>query len=172
MAETYITQKKVAKTIPSPVELVVFDFDGVFTDNCVYVNEDGSESVRCSRADSLGIARLREKGVPMLILSTERNRVVAARAGKLRIPAIRGCRDKTLALRKYALKRKIDLRKTIYAGNDVNDAAAMELAGFSACPSDAYGKVKEIASLVLTKSGGQGVVRELCDMILAGMEKT
>jgi YrbI family 3-deoxy-D-manno-octulosonate 8-phosphate phosphatase len=146
--------------------LVVFDFDGVFTDNHVYVDEQGRETVRCSRADGWGVARLREKNVPMLILSTEENPVVAARAAKMGIEAVQGCADKAAFLRRCAAGRGIEPETVIYVGNDLNDLPAMQLAGFPVCPADAHPDVKKIARLTLANSGGNGAVRELCDMLL------
>ena len=72
-----------ARPLPDPVLLVVFDFDGVFTDNKVYTAQDGTETVMCDRRDGLGVKMLRERGIDMFILSLEANPVVEARARKL-----------------------------------------------------------------------------------------
>jgi YrbI family 3-deoxy-D-manno-octulosonate 8-phosphate phosphatase len=152
--------------------LLVFDFDGVFTDNHVYVDEHGREMVRCSRADSLGIAFLHEKNIPMLILSTEENPVVSARAAKMKIDAIQGCKDKAAFLQHYALDHMINLSSVLYVGNDINDLPIMRLVGFPVCPSDAHPEIKKIACLVLSHPGGSGAVRELCDILLELYDKT
>ncbi|MDR2350502.1 MAG: HAD hydrolase family protein [Deltaproteobacteria bacterium] len=152
-------------------KLIVFDFDGVFTDNRVYVLEDGREMVCCSREDSLGIARLKKHQIPMMILSTEINPVVAARAKKLFLLLHQGCADKAAFLKKYLSEMDIPKNSVIFVGNDVNDLEAMRLAGFSACPVDAHPEIKNMASLTLTKRGGNGAIRELCDLIAREIEK-
>jgi N-acylneuraminate cytidylyltransferase len=123
--------------------------------------------VRCSRSDGLGIARLRETGIPMLILSTEKNNVVAARAAKMNIDAVHGCGNKSDFLKNYVSEKQIDLNNIIYVGNDINDLEAMEMAGFSVCPCDAQETVKCKSDLILSHAGGNGAVRELCELLLA-----
>jgi len=157
---------KARKNLPRPVELVVFDFDGVFTDNKVHVDETGRETVVCDRRDGLGIDHLRERGIPMLILSKERNSVVAARGRKLKIEVAAGCDDKATYLEKRLGREGIDPARVVYVGNDVNDLEAMGVVGFSAAPADSHPKVLKRADLVLSSRGGDGAVRELCDLIL------
>jgi N-acylneuraminate cytidylyltransferase len=149
--------------LPFAPALVVFDFDGVFTDNLVYVADDGREMVRCSREDSLGVDSLRRRGVPMMILSTETSQVVAARAKKLKLDLAQGQGDKAAFLKGYLAERGIPGEKVVYLGNDINDLPAMALAGLSACPADACPAVRRACQLTLSKKGGLGAVRELCD---------
>jgi YrbI family 3-deoxy-D-manno-octulosonate 8-phosphate phosphatase len=152
---------------PTGIDLLVFDFDGVLTDNHVYVDELGRETVRCSRADSLGIARLQaRKNIPMLILSTEENPVVGARAAKMNIPAIQSCGDKAAFLKRHAEQKGFALESILYVGNDLNDLEAMRLVGYPVCPSDAHAAIREISRVILSCPGGSGAVRELCDMLL------
>ena len=146
-------------------QLIVFDFDGVFTDNSVYVFEDGREMVRCSRADGLGLDMLQRRGVPAVILSTETNPVVAARARKLRLEAIQGCADKAFRFKELLRDRALDWERVVYVGNDLNDLAAMALAGLAVCPADAHPSVRDFCGLVLKSSGGRGAVREFCEMV-------
>jgi YrbI family 3-deoxy-D-manno-octulosonate 8-phosphate phosphatase len=155
-------------TVIGSVELVVFDFDGVFTDNAVWVREDGVELVRCDRSDGLGIARLHEAGVPVLVLSTERNPVVAARCAKLHIPVHHGVADKGAWLRQHLSDSAIDPGKVVYVGNDINDADCLRLAGVPVVVADAHPSVKSLARFVLTHTGGHGAVRELCDALVDG----
>lgn len=143
--------------------LVVFDFDGVMTNNKVIVSQDGTESVVCDRSDGLGVEMLRKSGVAMLILSKEINPVVSARAKKLKIPVIQGIDDKPSALRKYCVKSKVALKSVLYVGNDLNDLAVMKIVGLSACPADSHPRVKKIANIKLTRNGGEGAVRELVE---------
>lgn len=151
----------------SAVRFVVFDFDGVFTDNRVLVDENGTESVFCSRADGLGLDRLLSAGVPALILSTETNRVVAMRAAKVRLECIYGCSDKATELLRQITARNYHPSQVAYVGNDVNDADCLKLVGVPICVADAHPDVKTLAVLTTSSHGGRGAVREVCDMVLA-----
>ena len=150
--------------------LVVFDFDGVFTDNKVYVSQDGTESVRCDRGDALGLRRLREGGVAMLILSTEANPVVAARGKKLGLPVAQNCADKREWLRQRLVEEGMDPATVAFVGNDMNDLPAMELAGLAVCPADAHPAVAARARWVLSRRGGEGAVREFCEIVADARE--
>lgn len=147
-------------------KLIVFDFDGIFTDNAVYVLEDGKEMVRCSREDSLGINMLQSCNIPMFILSTEENEVVYKRGAKMKIEVFQSCLDKQGFLKTYICQNNIDPQDIMYVGNDINDLKAMQLVGFSVCPADAHETIKRHCNLVLSKKGGYGAVRELCELIL------
>jgi 3-deoxy-D-manno-octulosonate 8-phosphate phosphatase (KDO 8-P phosphatase) len=149
------------------LRLVAFDFDGVFTDNSVWVGEHGEESVRCSRADGFGVERLRQVGVEAVILSTEPVPIAAARARKLRIPCRHGLGDKLEALREEAERRGVPLAETAYVGNDVNDAACLAAVGLPVCPADAWPEVAGLARWTLERRGGEGCVREFCDAVWA-----
>mgnify|MGYP000942997285 FL=1 len=147
------------------IKLIVFDFDGVMTDNRVLINEDGKESVFVNRADGLGVEIIKRKNIPMLILSTEKNKVVNQRGKKLGIEVIQCVSNKKVTLEKICADRGILLENVMYVGNDENDFSAMSIAGIRACPADAHKLIKNIADLVLTTNGGYGVVRELADLL-------
>jgi YrbI family 3-deoxy-D-manno-octulosonate 8-phosphate phosphatase len=147
------------------IRLVVFDFDGVFTDNHVWVDGDGGETVRCSRADGLGLRRLREVGVDSLVISLETAPVVSARARKLGIDCIQGIEDKLSLLREQVAARGVTLEETAFVGNDINDAECLEAVGLPVVPADAWPEVAELGAWVLTRAGGEGCVRELCDAV-------
>ena len=147
------------------VRLAVFDFDGVFTDNCVWVDENGGESVRCCRADGFGLARLREVGVGAVILTSETVPVAVARAGKLEIECRHGLSDKLAALREETERRGVPLEQTAYVGNDVNDADCLRAVGLPVCPADAWPEVAGLARWTLERRGGEGCVREFCDAV-------
>jgi 3-deoxy-D-manno-octulosonate 8-phosphate phosphatase (KDO 8-P phosphatase) len=149
----------------SGVRLAVFDFDGVFTDNYVWVNERGEETVRCCRADGFGLARLREVGVEAVILTTEKVPIAAARARKLEVECRQGLRDKLGALKEEAERRGISLEETAFVGNDVNDAACLEAVGLPVVPADAWPEVAGLARWTLERRGGEGCVREFCDAV-------
>ena len=147
------------------IEAFVFDFDGVLTNNFVYMNQDGQESVSCSRADGLAFNALRKLNKPTFILSSEKNPVVAMRAHKLQIPAIQGVSDKVEAIKLLANKNNFNLDKIFYVGNDINDFYAMSLCGFTACPANSHPRIKKISNIILKTKGGDGVIRDLMEDI-------
>lgn len=150
-----------------PVSAVVTDFDGVHTDDTALVDAEGREQVRVSREDGMGVAMLRRAGVPMLILSTEVNPVVRARAEKLRVPVLHGIDDKESALRTWASENGLALADIAYLGNDVNDLPAMRIVGWPIAVANAHPLVRAEARVVLRRSGGNGAVRELVERVLA-----
>lgn len=152
------------------VDALVTDFDGVHTDDSVLVGQDGSEFVTVDRGDGMGIALLRAAGVPTLILSTETNPVVAARAAKLGVDVRQGLGDKASVLRAWAAERGLGLDRVAYLGNDVNDLACLELVGWPLAVPDAHPRVLAAARLVLGNPGGRGAVREAAERILAARE--
>lgn len=147
------------------VKLIVYDFDGVMTDNAVLVREDGLESVACNRGDGWGIGMIRKLGIEQIILSTEENPVVRARATKLKLECIHGSKDKTAGLRSLAKTRKISLENVLYVGNDMNDFDAMRLCGYKVAPADSHPGILAIADCVTQALGGRGVIRELADTL-------
>jgi len=155
----------------SAIRLFVFDFDGVFTDNRVYVDEDGVESVRCSRSDGLGIHRLLKHGLDAAVLSTEVNPVVAARCRKLNLSLQQALSDKAQALRDLAVSKELALDQVAYVGNDVNDLECLKTVGFAMVPADAHPSVREAADLVLRNCGGHGAVREVCELAIAAHDR-
>ena len=120
------------------INLIVYDFDGVMTDNRVIVSQDGTEAVTVNRADGLGVDYLRNEGIPQMILSTESNPVVQARAEKLGIEVVRNCRDKKRTLIREAEENGYDLSKVIFVGNDLNDLEAMKIVGYPVAPADSH----------------------------------
>jgi N-acylneuraminate cytidylyltransferase len=151
--------------LPKHIEAVALDFDGVFTDNRVLVFEDGREAVLCSRSDGWGLAELREMGFPIVVISTEKNPVVAARCSKLRIECLHGLEDKSASLRAWATDKKINLANTVFVGNDVNDAGCLQAVGCPVIVADAHPLVRPLARLVLASRGGEAALRELTDLI-------
>jgi len=156
----------VPRPLPEKVELLVLDFDGVLTDDRVWVSEQGLESVAANRKDGYGIARLKEHGVEVVVLTRETNPVVAARCQKLGIPAIQGVVDKGAKLRELLQARELEPLHTVYLGNDLNDLPCFPLVGCAVAVADAHPKVRAAADLRLTQRGGHGAVRELCELLL------
>ena len=145
------------------IRLAIFDFDGVFTDNRVWVNEHGEEALAFSRSDGLGLRRLDEVGVQYLIVSTEPNPIVAARAVKLNAECVQGVDDKLAVVFERTEQLGVALEETAYVGNDVNDAECLRAVGVPVVPADAWSEVRPLARWVLSRSGGEGCVREFCD---------
>jgi len=159
------SRKEKTALLPRPLEAVVFDFDGVFTDNRAIVTQNGSEGVCVSRSDGWGIGILKKLGIPMLVLTAEQNPVVGARCRKLGIPYIQGCRDKLSALKEWATEQGISLSGVVYLGNDVNDAECLQAVGCSVVVADAHPEVLLSAKITLDAHGGHGAIRELADAI-------
>jgi N-acylneuraminate cytidylyltransferase len=157
--------------LPKAPEIVVLDFDGVLTDNHVLVSETGTESVSCSRADSLGLDSLLAAGIPTVVLSTEANPVVSARCRKLGLECRQALRDKLPVLKDLLRERGIEPADAMYVGNDVNDLDCMRLVGWPVAVADAVSEVRAAARIVLGRRGGDGAVREICDRILEGMKQ-
>ena len=145
------------------IDAFVFDFDGVLTNNLVYLDQEGKESVACSRSDGLAFDVLHKIKKPAFILSTEENPVVLMRANKLNTTAIQGVGDKAKAIKDIADKNNYNVKNILYVGNDINDYHAMQLCGHTACPADSHFKIKEISNFVLRAKGGDGIVRELLE---------
>jgi N-acylneuraminate cytidylyltransferase len=154
-----------APEVPGGLKLLVYDFDGVMTDNKVLIREDGLESVAANRGDGLGVGMLKKLGYRQMILSTEENRVVATRAAKLGLEVIHGCREKRQALEVFCSEQGIALESVLFVGNDVNDLEVMRAVGFSVAPADAHEDILAIAHLTTRAAGGQGVIRELADYL-------
>ncbi|MFJ6949086.1 HAD hydrolase family protein, partial [Streptomyces wuyuanensis] len=148
------------------VDAVVLDFDGTQTDDRVLVDSDGRELVAVHRGDGLGIAALRHAGLKLLILSTERNPVVAARARKLNLPVLHGIDRKDAALKRWCEENAVAPERVLYAGNDVNDLPCFGLVGWPVAVASAHDSVRAAARAVTTTPGGAGAIREIAAWLL------
>jgi YrbI family 3-deoxy-D-manno-octulosonate 8-phosphate phosphatase len=146
------------------IRLVVFDFDGVFTNNMVYVFEDGSEAVRCFRGDGIGLRKLERLGIETLILSTEINSIVSARSHKLGVRCVQGCEDKLAELKSITQDRNLSLAQVAFVGNDVNDLPCLRCVGLPIIVQDAHPDLIPYARYQTKAKGGYGAVREICDL--------
>jgi len=146
------------------IRLVAFDFDGVFTDNMVYVFEDGSEAVRCFRSDGIGLQKLTRMGIETVIISTESNPVVSARARKLKIQCVQDCEDKRAILEDIAQQKGISLDQVAFVGNDINDLQCLTCVALPIVVQDAHPDVIPAALYQTKRPGGYGAVREVCDL--------
>ena len=154
------------------IKVIAFDFDGVFTDNFVYTDSAGKESVRCSREDSLGLELLKKEiskrslNIRILIVSTESNKVVAHRAKKLKIECIQGVENKAkFLLNNFEIVDGI-IPGLVFLGNDLNDIDAMRIAQYSIAPKSAAEEVSQIATIVIPKLGGDGFIRSFCETLI------
>lgn len=158
---------KPPRPFPMNVKMIVMDFDGVLTDNRVWVDENGREAVAAFRSDSLGLALLRGRtGIEPMVISMETNPVVTARCRKMNVPVLQGISQKAEALNHLLREKGITSNEVIYIGNDVNDLECFPVAGYAIAPSDAEPQVLTAADMVLTRRGGHGAVREVCDLLM------
>ena len=148
------------------IRLIVFDFDGVFTDNAVWIMDDGTEIVRCSRGDGIGLSNISKLGIESLVLSTETNPVVTKRCQKLQIDCIQGCNDKLKELRKIAVRYNMDFQQIAFVGNDINDLDCLLNVGLPIVVNDAHKDVIAHAAYITRHKGGKGAVREICDILV------
>jgi 3-deoxy-D-manno-octulosonate 8-phosphate phosphatase (KDO 8-P phosphatase) len=152
--------------------LIAFDFDGVFTDNRVYVFADGSEAVCCFRGDGLGVEKLRRLGIQTVIVSTEVNPIVGVRSRKLGIRCLQGCQDKQAVLQELVRESGISMDQVGFVGNDINDLACLLTVGLPIVVRDAHPDVVAAALYQTQAPGGQGAVREICDLFEGVLAKT
>ena len=146
------------------IRLVAFDFDGVFTNNMVYVLEDGSEAVQCFRGDGIGLRKLERAGIKTVIISTETNPVVSARSRKLGIRCVQSCEDKRAALETILQEMGLSLTQVAFVGNDINDLPCLTCVGLPIVVQDAHPDVIPHARYQTKARGGHGAVREICDL--------
>ena len=149
------------------IKAVIFDFDGVFTDNRVIVSTTGEEFVICDRGDGMGTNLLAAAGIKMLILSKEKNAVVTSRGKKLNIEVIQGCDDKLPELIQWLQKNNVDAKQAAYIGNDINDLECLKHVGVAVIPADAHHSVINTATWILQHNGGRGAIREFADVLLS-----
>ena len=145
----------------SDIKVIIYDFDGVMTNNKVLVSSDGTESVFCNRSDGLAVSEIKKAGIHQCIISTETNHVVKKRAEKLGIPFIQGVSDKKLAVLKYVKNYHFELKNVAYVGNDINDLEAMKLAAVKIAPKDAVPEMLAISDIITEAKGGDGVIYEI-----------
>jgi 3-deoxy-D-manno-octulosonate 8-phosphate phosphatase (KDO 8-P phosphatase) len=149
----------------STIQFMAFDFDGVFTDNLVYTTETGEESVACWRSDGLGLSTVKKIGIPIWVISTEKNPVVTKRCQKLGIDCIQNCDDKLSALIKLLDIHQCNIEATLFVGNDVNDSECLRVVGLPVIVADSHQDIHHLAKYQTEKPGGRGAVREVCDLI-------
>ena len=167
MKNIFNTLKPELKKKFSKCKFLVLDFDGVLTDNKVYINQNGIETVRCDRGDGLGLELLKKyTDIEVLIISKEKNPVVAARAKKLKIRCISGEDDKLAVLKKEIKLKKISLEQICFIGNDLNDVKLLKSVSLGIAVADYHQSVLSVTDYITKKKGGDGAVREVCELLL------
>ncbi len=150
------------------IKVLVLDFDGVLTDGYVYVDSMGNESVRCSHRDGMGVQLVKEAGVKVVVLTNQKSHYVVRRCDKMKIECIQTHGNKSERLGE--LLKKYQFQEICYVGDDVNDIDAMNKVGLPVAVADAEEAVRQEAAYITLRAGGQGAVREVCDMILKSKE--
>lgn len=161
-----LPRTRVSERTLGAIKLLALDFDGVLTDNRALVDQEGKEAVRVNRSDGWGIARLKEAGVRVIVISTETNPIVAARCRKLEIDCFQSAGDKLAVLQEFAAQHQLDRHDIAFVGNDVNDLACLEWVGLPIVVADAHPRVRAIAARITKHKGGDGAVREIADWML------
>ncbi|MEK7557403.1 MAG: HAD hydrolase family protein [Patescibacteria group bacterium] len=151
------------------LQLIVFDFDGVFTDGTVIVDETGKESVVCSRKDTLRFPELLKRGIRLAVISKERNPVVAKRCEKMGVICFQGADNKIDLLRQLLEREKVSPAEAAFVGDDINDVECMEYVGLAFTVADGHERCKAVADYVTRRRGGDHAVREICDLVLTAL---
>ena len=150
----------------SKIQLLALDFDGVLTNNMVFTNQLGEESVACWRSDGLGLSQVKKLGIPIWVISTEKNPVVSTRCQKLGIECLQNCDDKLSALINLLNKYNEDLDHVAFIGNDINDASCLKKVGLPIIVAESHQDINGLGKYKTLKYGGRGAVREVCDLIV------
>ena len=169
----FVSPGRARRAMPDVIRLLVLDFDGVITDNRVWTDEHGRETVASTRSDSMRLKMLQAAGIEAVILSSEPNPVVVARAKKIGVQAVHGVgiHAKGQALLHLLEERNVQAGETVYVGNDLNDLPCFEIAGWAVAVADAFTEVRRAADFTLSNPGGHGAVRELCELILKSLQE-
>ena len=150
------------------MRLLCVDVDGVLTDAGMYYGPDGEVLKKFNTRDGMGLARVREAGVAVAIISGEDSAIVHARAAKLKIDDVFcGASDKLSAVRELCAKHVMTLDEVAFVGDDLNDLPALEQVGLACAVADAAEQVQAVARYVTRRRGGDGAVREVCELIIA-----
>lgn len=150
----------------SKIKLIIYDFDGVMTDNTFILDKYGNESVKLNRSDGFAISELKKLNIKQIILSTEKNNIVKIRARKLKINCYNDIKNKEIFLKEYSVRKNIKFGEICYVGNDINDYDAMKNCKYKFCPSDAVTKIKKISDFILPSKGGDGVIRDFYEKLM------
>ncbi len=148
------------------IKIIISDFDGVFTDNCVYTDEVGRESVRCNKYDSIGTAQLAKTDIELVVVSSEKNISVQKRCEKLNLLYFTGVDDKGVLIANILAERSFNADQALYLGNDLNDIPALDFVGFKVAVRDSHPSFIAACDFITEKKGGEGCIREICDILI------
>jgi len=158
------------KVFIEEIKAIAMDVDGVLTDGGVWWGPDGEEWKRFHFADIMGLSLARKSGLAIALISGEDSPLVDRMAAKFNLTDVfKNCKDKAAALQTFAERHGFRVEEICFIGDDVNDIAALKIAGLSACPSDARPSVREQCQFVARLGGGNGAVREVVDLLLASV---
>ena len=163
-----LTEPAAASSELPEIRMFLTDCDGCLTDGGMYYSEFGDELKKFNTRDGMGFALLREQGIVTGIVTSESVDLNRRRAEKLKLDILEaGCKDKPAAIRRLAEERGIPLSEVCYVGDDINDVEALRMVGYGCAPADAMPAAREAAKYVTKTKGGEGVIREVVDRILA-----
>ena len=155
----------------SKLKMVIFDVDGVFTDGTILRDELGNEQRRFSVLDGHGISRLRDNGILVGVVSREPSEITKSRMEKLKMDEIHvGSKDKSITLKEILTRRKLDSNFVAFMGDDIPDLAAFSEVGIKLAPANAQPQIRNQADWISNASGGNGAVREACEVIIYSIE--
>ncbi len=159
-------QKRVDVEIPE-IKMLLTDCDGCLTDAGMYYSEFGDELKKFNTRDGMGFALLRRRGIITGIITSECVDLNRRRAEKLKLDIFEsGCKDKVAVVSRICSEYKIDFNNVCYIGDDINDVGVIKLVGLGCAPADAMPQVINAARYVTKAKGGEGVIREVVDLIL------
>ena len=169
---TKLRTVKSRRKVFQELKLFATDVDGVLTDAGMYYGETGEELKKFNTRDGMGIKLLQAEGVIVAIITGEQTKIVSRRAKKLGITEVfQGVQDKVTVLTHLSTKFSIPFEQMAYMGDDVNDLSALQTVGYAAAPADCVDQVRKVVHYICRKNGGEGVVREVIDMILAARQR-
>ncbi|MBD5778015.1 HAD hydrolase family protein [Pelagicoccus sp. NFK12] len=156
----------------SAIKVFAMDVDGILTDGTIYTHSDGTEAKRFSIIDGLGLARLREAGIALAWISGRHSDSTTVRAKELKIPhLVQGKLDKISGLRDLLAELELEPHQAVYMGDDIIDVDAIKHAGIGVTVPEAQEEALAAADYVTSKSGGNGAVREVCNLIYKAISK-
>ncbi|MBQ8168326.1 HAD hydrolase family protein [bacterium] len=154
--------------LPETIKWIITDFDGVVTDNCIYVNDDFSTSRKLNYKDLMGFSILRKNGYNIAIISGEKNSAIELVAQKFKLEEIhQNIRIKIDVLKSIIKKYNLTEEDYVYIGDDINDIASLEFAKYKITVPHAVSKVKQVTNIQITENdGGNGAFREVADCLV------
>lgn len=150
------------------IKLIVLDVDGTLTDGGIYIDNNGIETKKFNIKDGAGIVLAQRHGIEFMILTGRKSHCVEIRAKELNIRFIeQGVVKKEAFLQHFMNEHQLLPAEIAYVGDDYNDIESMKMVGCKVCPNDAITEVKEMADFVMRHNGGEGAVRDFCDLIIS-----